>query len=127
LVIIDTSIWISAFARRNSIEKEEVERLTSDDEAAIVGTILLELLRGARSPEEFEKLSGDLKGASFVEDTEESWTLAGRILLELRAIGQTIPIADAVIAAQAMLGEHTLYTADPHFGRISGLRLHKVI
>jgi len=125
VVIIDTSIWIPALERRSSPERAEVERLSELDQAAVVGTVLIEVLRGARTQADFERLSGDMRGAVFIEDTEESWLLASQILLSLKLRGESIPVADAVIAAQALEGGHFVFSHDRHFQRIDGLQLHE--
>ena len=126
MVIIDTSVWIPALELASSPEKAEVQRLTDLDQAAIVGTVLVEVLRGARTRMDYERLSGNMMGAAFVEDTEESWLLAADILLELKLRGEIIPVADAIIAAQAIEGGHSVFTHDRHFQRIRGVALHRM-
>jgi len=126
VVIIDTSIWIPALGARDSPEMREVEALVEADEAALVGIILAEVLRGSRSTDHLERLRRDMAGAEFIGDDEESWLLASRIMLDLKLRGQTIPLPDAMIAAQALQGSHAVYSHDEHFRRIPGLRLHAV-
>ena len=124
MIIIDTSIWIPALRNRTSPEKAEVERLIFEDAAAVVGIVLVEVLRGARDRSHFDELYDQMRGAFLIEDDEGSWLRAAELLLDLKLRGEVIPLPDAIIAAQALLGSHAVYTADPHFGRIAGLRLH---
>jgi predicted nucleic acid-binding protein len=126
LVIIDTSIWIQAYRVKDSPERREVMNLVSSGEAAIVGIVLAEVLRGARNEREFEEMSEELLAAEFIDDDLESWQLTSRVLVELKFQGTTVPLADALIGAQALQGGHAVYTLDNHFQRISGLRLHEV-
>ena len=59
-------------------------------------------------------------GIRFVPPSEEIAHQAGAILLK----GRDLPIADAIIAATAIIhSEGRIYTDDPHFSNISGIRL----
>jgi predicted nucleic acid-binding protein len=126
LVIIDTSIWIQAYRVKDSPERREVMNLVSSGESAIVGIVLAEVLRGARNEREFEEMSEELLAAEFIDEDLESWQLTSRLLVELKLQGTTIPLADALIGAQALQGGHAVYTLDNHFQRIPRLRLHGV-
>ena len=124
MVIIDTSIWVQALRAKDSHEKAEVDELIERREAAVVGVIYVEVLRGARSQVDLDELSDQLLGPAFIESSRESWLLAGQLLLDLKLKGLTIPFQDAAIAAQALNGEHAVYTHDEHFRRVPGLRLY---
>lgn len=126
MVIIDTSVWVPALGPQQSPEKAEVARLVLSQEAATVGIILAEVLRGARSEDDFTELADQLQAAVLLDDDVESWLLAARLLFDLRRQGQTIPLPDAVIAAHALRGGHEVYTTDAHFERVPGLQLHQV-
>jgi predicted nucleic acid-binding protein len=125
MVIIDTSIWIEAYKRRTSQAAQEIARLVEADEAAIVGITLTEVLRGARSKQEFEEMTLELLAADYIEDDVDDWILASEILLDLQHQGQVIPLPDALIAAQAIGGKHTIYSTDGHFQRVSGVQLYE--
>lgn len=124
MVIIDTSVWVPAYKVRTSPEKVEVARLVSRDEAAIVGIIFTEVMRGARNEAEFEEMREELLAATYIEDDFEDWLTASRLLFELKLQGQIIPLPDALIAAQALRTGHAVYTHDEHFKRVAGLKLH---
>ena len=125
MVIIDTSVWIEAYKQRSSKAASEVARLIETDEAAIVGIVLAEMLRGARNQQEFEDMTVELLAADYLEDDINTWTRASEILIELKRQGQVIPIQDALIAAHALRGPHSVYTTDQHFRRVAGLALHE--
>ncbi|MDO8690019.1 MAG: PIN domain-containing protein [Dehalococcoidia bacterium] len=125
LCIVDTSVWVQAFRAPNSVEKAEVERLIKSGQAAMVGIVATELLRGARDRREFEALEGRLGALPFLELSRNGWQAAGRLLFELRHQGLTVPLPDAIIAAMALEGGHEVYTLDDHFRRVPGLRLHE--
>jgi predicted nucleic acid-binding protein len=99
-------------------------RLLMAEEAATVGVVLAEVLRGARNQQDFEELADQLQAAVLIDDDHDSWLQASRILFELKLQGQVIPLADAIIAAHALLGGHEVYTTDEHFQRVPGVRLH---
>ena len=40
--------------------------------------------------------------------------------------GITIPLSDLIIACVALSGDHEIFTIDPHFEKVDGLRLHNV-
>jgi predicted nucleic acid-binding protein len=125
VVIIDSSVWIPALEVKGSEESAAVARLVSAGEAAIVGVVLVEVLRGARTQPRLDELHDQLLAANFIEDTEADWYRAAQISLALKERGQTIPLPDAIIAAQALAGDHDLFSYDEHFQRVPGLRLYQ--
>ena len=125
MVIIDTSIWVTAYKVKTSKEKSEIARLVIANEAAIVGMVFAEVLRGARSDQEFEELTEELLGTEFLETAFEDWERAARILLDLQRSGEVIPLQDALIAAHALNGNHSVYSTDNHFKRVTGLQIHE--
>jgi predicted nucleic acid-binding protein len=56
----------------------------------------------------------------------ETWRQTGRLLYELRRIGQVIPLADALIAVHALKNDCEVYARDEHFQRVPRLKLHEV-
>ena len=123
--IVDTSVWVQAFRAPNSVEKSEVERLIRSGQAAMVGIVATELLRGARDERELDALEGRLGALPFLEVSRSGWQEAGRLLFHLRQQGLSVPLPDALIAALALDGGHEVYTLDQHFRRVPGLRLHE--
>ena len=125
MVIIDTSIWVPALRDKNSREQATVSRLVRSGGAATVGVVLLEVLRGARTSADFEELNYQLHAAEFIDVSEASWIKAAGLMLELKLRGETIPLPDAIIAGQALEGDHQVWTSDEHFKRVPGLRLYR--
>jgi predicted nucleic acid-binding protein len=124
-VIIDTSVWIPALQQGNAAEKQEVDRLLAEDDAAMVGVVLVEILRGARSESDFLRYRARLDAIPMVESTAETWVLAGRLMFDLARQGQSIPLNDAIIAAHALVASYELFTRDEHFRRVPGLQLYE--
>jgi hypothetical protein len=125
LVIVDTDILITAYNQKSSPERAELSRLVESGEAATTGIILAEVLRGARSDLEYDEMTEELLAMQYVEGGQEAWLAAARILYDLKRAGQIIPLADAIIAAEALLSESTVYGHDEHFRRVPGLRIHQ--
>ena len=52
--------------------------------------------------------------------------MSPKMSASLRGAGVAIPLSDLIIAAVALSGDHEIFTIDPHFQKVDGLRLHKV-
>jgi predicted nucleic acid-binding protein len=125
VVIIDTSIWIDILRAGNAVSEIELSRLLRERQAASVGIIYAELLRGTRSEAERSALIDHLDTfTSFLDSRKSTLMLAGRLLADLDRQGTPLAFADAVIAAHALEGDHSLFTRDEHFQRVPGLKLH---
>ena len=124
MIIIDTSAWIPGLRDRDSIERAEIDRLLGEGEVAMVGPVLVELLRGARSDEDFRLLADSLAGLPFIEADHAVWMRAGQLSLTLRRQGGTVGLVDVLIAALAIEGGHRIYAKDSDFHRVPNLQLH---
>ena len=124
-VIVDTSVWIEYFRLPDSTHGDRVEEMINEHEATLVGIVLAELLRGARNEAETYFLQEKLGAVPFLESSKSTWMRAGGLLVDLSRRGLAIPLADAVIAAQALESGHQLYTLDEHFRRVPGLGLYE--
>ena len=125
MVIVDTSAWIAALRDRQSIERTAVDSLLAEDRIAMVGPVLAELLRGARSESEFRWLSERLGAIPYLNATRQIWLEAGMLSYSLKRQGVTIHLVDALIATIAIDGDHDLYAIDGDFRRIPRLRLYE--
>jgi len=123
-VVVDTSIWIDFFNRPGSEGQREVDRLLAADRVVIAGVILAELLQGAKSKRDFERLSRALTALPYLQEGLTTWQEVGRLSLELRKRGLTIPLTDLLIAVLAVENDCQIYTRDSHFKLIPGARLH---
>ena len=126
MIIADANVWIDFFKRPNDRLSELLDELISEGRVAVVGVVLTELLRGARSESEFRVMNHVLDGPDYIEMRRNDWARAGRISMELDAAGRRIPVTDALIAAIALEGQHEVLTRDKrHFERVPGLRLYQ--
>lgn len=115
-VLIDTSAWILALRKGNSRPaKDEVNRLLADNRGATAGIILLELLSGTRTDDEYQELKDDLGALIQLEITSKTWEMASRLAYQLRRKGVTVPSTDVLIMAVAVENGCILLHGDRHF------------
>jgi len=81
--------------------------------------IELELLGGARSENEYNRLKNRLEALYYVEADRPLWYLASKIAFDLKRKGMSIPYPDIVIAASALKEGAVLIHADSHFDLIA--------
>jgi tRNA(fMet)-specific endonuclease VapC len=83
-----------------------------------------ELLSGARNGKEQAKVEVLLKALTILSVDERAADLAATVRRELEADGQTIGMADYLIAGVCLAHKGTLLTRNTgHFGRVRGLQL----
>ena len=123
-VVVDTSQWVQYFRVAGSPEAAEVRRLLAAGEVAMVGIVFIELLGGARDQRQFDTLEEELQALPFLDVEKQTWKRAGLLLAELKRQGVTIPLPNAMIAAQALEHGLPVFTRDEHFLQIPGLELH---
>ena len=124
--VVDTSVWVEFFRAKESAVGDLVEVLVEGRDAVCTGVILAELLSGARTRREFTEVLDVMLALDVLEDTLDVCTRAGEIAYSLRRRGITIPLADTLIAAQALINDMEVLTLDRHFSRVRealGLRL----
>lgn len=129
MVLPDTSVWISFFRSGTGAEGDRLEALIEQDEVAICGPVLAELLGGGGEAQRVAIMNtlGDLPWA---ELDRAGWQEVGATARRLREGGQTLPLTDLAIAVAAARAGHVLWTLDDDFGRIAAvldtLRLYEV-
>ena len=125
LVLIDTGIWSAFFSKPSSSEKRAVDDLLDEDRVALTGPVLAEVLRGFRRTDQADWVAFRLRLAHYIEPTWEDWRNAAALGRELAAKGHDVPLTDLVIAALAQRVQAFVFTLDPHFDLIPGLKRHR--
>ena len=116
LVLIDTSVWILVLRKSPLPQaRDEVEHLLAEDRVAIAPMIRLELLGGARTQGELNRLKSRLAALHQIPIDEASWETAANLSFKLRQRGKTIPYTDILIGSAAILAHCLLLHADKHF------------
>ena len=125
MVIVDSNVWIHWLRTPDTAIGRELGRLLDEEQVAMVGVVLAEVLQGARGQVEFDRLHSLLEVLPFLETSKDTWVRAGALSLQLRIEGKLTPLTDLVIAALALEGGHQVYSLDEHFQRVPGLRLYE--
>ncbi len=124
MIVVDSNVWIDYLRRTNSDAGRRLDLFLERGEVLLTGVVLAEILQGASGERDHERLEAALEAATYVEVGRAAWVRAGRLSRELRGSGQAIPLTDLIVAAVALEGNHELFTFDPDFQRIRGLRLY---
>lgn len=121
LVLIDTSAWISFFARKGFPEmKQAISGLLDDDMAAIAGPIMVELVQGARSDNEKAEINDRIRGVYWLQITDDHWHKAAELSFSLRRKGITVSAIDSILAATAIAYDCRILHKDSDFELIAG-------
>jgi len=123
-IIVDTCVWIEFFRKRESDFTLHLSGLLRERRVRMVGMVLAEILQRIKVPKEANLVRQSLERLPYLEMTRNVWEKAGEISASLRTKGITIPLSDLIIAALALSEGQQIFTIDPHFKEVRGLRLH---
>lgn len=121
MVLVDTSIWIGLFRKRNAEIGQKIWMLAARNEAAVAGPIWVEFLGGFRQEPVRKAYEEKFRAYPFLVTTRKAWDLAADLLAAHPRLGS----GDAIIAATAITSDAALWTTDKDFDvlRDRGLRL----
>jgi hypothetical protein len=124
LVLVDTSVWIEYFQRKDELIEKEMDSLLRSEEVATAGLILAELRQGCRTPNQVKLMLDAMEPLFYLESDRTSWLKAGEIAGEARARGYKLEVGDCLLAAMALRERCSLFTLDRDFSHIPGLKLY---
>jgi predicted nucleic acid-binding protein len=114
--LIDTSVWLFALRKDFIPEiRSQVDDLLRNNLVFTTGIINLELLSGAKTDSEYQRLKNRLMTLDDIITDDIIWDKAGALAFNLRRKGITVPHTDILIAACAMSEGCVLLHADNHF------------
>ena len=116
---VDTSVWIPYFRERGSKHGDLIDALIDEGLVHIDGIVLAELLTGAKSPDELERLASALAGLKFVPSDRAVFESVGRNGFALKRKGVSVPLSDLVIATDCLSRGLVLIEEDRHFVAIA--------
>lgn len=116
-VLVDTSVWIEFFRKREPLHGAMLELLDAD-RVCCTGLILGELMQGAKSERELSVIRDFIHVFEFLSETPLLWEKAGRLSYTLRRKGVTVGLADCFIAISANEAGAQIFTLDSHFETI---------
>jgi predicted nucleic acid-binding protein len=126
LVLVDTCMWVQCFNRRRSPTQHAVKELVEAHRAALIGPILTEVLMGFRREAEADYVASRLRGLELLDVVWKDWRMAARLHRQLIASGHTLPLSDLALAAVCQRVECSIFTDDPHFDVIRGIRRYRL-
>ena len=121
MILVDTSVWIQLYRKRNAPLGERVWALVGENEAATCGQIYIEFLSGFKKKDEFAFYEERLSRFPWLETNQKVFQVAAKIAAKHRGLG----LGDAMIAASALVWKVPLLTLDKGFraARIDGLKI----
>ena len=120
MILIDTSVWLFALRRDfHPLIKERVEKILVTNKVAINGIIQMELLGGAKSHKEYDRLFQRLDSLYHIHADRSLWNSSSKLAFELKQKGITVPYADIFIASSALKENALLVHTDSHFDLIA--------
>jgi predicted nucleic acid-binding protein len=125
LVLVDTGVWSAFFSKPSSNERRAVGTLLDEDRVALTGPVLAEVLRGFRRAEQADWVTSRLRLAHYLEPIWHDWRNAAVLGRELAAKGHNLPLTDLVVAALSRRVQVFIFTLDPHFDVIPGLKRYR--
>jgi predicted nucleic acid-binding protein len=111
MILVDTSVLID-FLRTKDAKLDELFRSQA---VAVCGATRAEILAGARSGKDRQRLLRFLGRFHQVPMPESCWDLGGDNLGALYARGVTVPFPDALIATLGIENDIEVWARDPHF------------
>jgi len=114
-VLIDTSVWIKYFKDKPGTFSTRVDEVLSRHEVCVPKIVIAELIQGSRTEREISLIQDFVDAFSVIDQKEDSWVKAGRLLFNLRKKGKTIHLTDCYIAVIAQEHSCQICTLDEHF------------
>ena len=126
MIVVDTSVLSLAFRRPSKLDPHpaavELRRLVeADEEVALPGLVLQEILSGVRDEDQFAALLASLEGFPVLRTTTNEHVLAARVRNRAMTAGVAVSTVDALIAAQTIAARGRLFTTDEDFFRLAPL------
>lgn len=118
-VLIDTCAWIDFLRSTQGALGDAVAACLAKNTAALCGVTIAELLHGAKSKAEQQKLEFLFAHVHKLAIVEADWPTAGRLLREQRAQGVALALSDALITVVAQRLNLPVLTADSDFDALT--------
>ena len=117
-VLIDTSVWIEYLRDKDSPIGERVDEILATCEVFVPKVVLAELVQGSKSEKEVAAIEGFIEAFHVVDQTEDTWSKAGRLSFSLKRKGATVNLIDCYIAVMANENNCKILSLDEHFRTI---------
>lgn len=114
MILVDTSVIIEFW--KNPTDR--YKKIFSDNNIAVCGITFAELIHGARSDSEIDKIVKSLDCFVRLEVKENDWIEIGKLLNNLKKKGISVPFQDSILAYTALKHNAEIWTNDKHFDMI---------
>ena len=111
MILVDTNVLINYWNNPKELLKLNI----SKDKHSICGIVKTELLHGAKSDDEADRMLGFFQSFNLIPIDEYDWEFAGLMLQTFRSQGISIPETDALIAYIGIKYDIPVWTNDKHF------------
>jgi hypothetical protein len=115
--LIDTSVWIQYFRKREEVY-HKVNELIDSGRVYCLRLIIAELIQGAKTEREIEVIKDLTRIFPMLKENPDSWENAGILAFRMRKAGKSIGLSDCYIAILAKQNNAAIYTFDKHFEEI---------
>lgn len=113
-VLVDTSVWIEFFRKKNPYYNIVLDLIDSDS-VVCIGIVFAELLQGAKSAKELNTIKEFLYVFDFLPESEKLWEHAGELSFNLQRKGKSAGLSNCYIAVVTKAYNTKLLTTDKHF------------
>jgi len=121
IVLVDTTIWIHFLRGAGAALQERLTPLIGADRLATAPVVVMEVLRGARSQKDYDRLEKDFSALRQFDTSVKVWERACRLAYALRKKGANVPLTDTLIAAIAQEHDALLLHDDRHYEMIAAI------
>ncbi len=118
LVLVDTSAWIQFFRHAQSAEAKTLDELLVAGSVATCAPIRAEIISGAPTKQEFQRLRELFGALTFFEPPTGIWNRVEEHRFHLARNGMQVSLVDLWIAVTADFYHVSLWTLDKDFTRI---------
>lgn len=122
MIVVDTSVWITALRNAQSREAVVLRRLLDADEVGLAVPVRLELLGGA-SARDRARLRRALSALPVLYPTDATWHTMDAWVEQAAAAGQRFAVGDLLIGALADEQGALVWSLDADFARMDRLGL----
>jgi hypothetical protein len=123
MILIDTSILVPVLRDKSGAARDRLRRFLQGRDFVLTRFTQIELLQGAVSENQWDRLATYLEVQSYADARSDTWESAARIYFELGRKGMKVAsILDCCIAQVAIEGKLTLVHNDRDFERIAKVR-----
>ena len=122
MIVVDTSVWISALRSPGSAETATLRSLLDADEVALAAPVRSELLMGVIGAKR-ASLADALSALPVLYPTDQTWRTVDAWTERASAAGHSFSLGDLLIAVLAADASALVWSLDRDFERLEKLTL----